>query len=232
MAHTIKILSVIGVLLSLLWLVGCSSPAPTSTPTIDLNPFRTEVAATVLAQVTQSLALTPSITPIPSPTATTRPTRTPTQATSASPSVTSGVTSTLSTGTPIAGTINRDQWVSQTIADDTVFAPGETFSMTWRLKNVGTSTWTAAYMLRFFSGDAFGAPKELPLGREVRPGEMVDISLQMKAPEIAGKYRSDWVMSTENRNNFREPVFLKITVAAPITPTRTPTLTPTRTPTP
>jgi hypothetical protein len=223
MEHTKKILGVIGVLLSLLWLAACGSPAPTSTPTIDLNPFRTEVAATVLAQVTQAFAQTPSATPAPSLTATNLPTITRTPVVSASPSL----TVTLSTGTPKPGTINLAQYVSQSVADDTVFEPGETFSMTWRLKNVGTSTWTATYLLRFFSGDNFGAPKELPLGREVPPGATIDLHLQMKAPEIPGKYRTDWVMASESRSNFREPVFLKITVAVPVTPTRTPTLTPT-----
>lgn len=229
MAHSIKTPGVISILLSLLLLAACNSPAPTSTPTLDLNPFRTEVAATVFAQVTQSLALTPSITPLPSATDTPVPTPTPTQASSASPSA----TATASTGTPAAGTVNLAQYVSQTVTDDTVFTPGQTFSMTWTLKNVGTSTWTTAFMLRFFSGDPFGAPKEIRLSRAVPPGDTINISIQMKAPDVTGKYRSDWVMSSESRSNFREPVFLKITVAVPVTPTRTPTpATPTRTPTP
>lgn len=218
MAHYIRTLSVFGVLLSLLGLAACGSPVPTSTPTLDLNPIRTEVAATVLAQVTQALALTPSVTPLPSPTATTHPTSTPTQAASPSPSA----TSTLSTGTPKAGTENQAQWVFQSIADDTVFAPGETFTMTWRLKNVGTSTWTAGYLLRYYSGDTFGAPKEILLGQVVQPGGMVDITIRMKAPAKPGSYLSDWVMSTENRSNFKEPVYLRITVAAPVTPSPTP----------
>lgn len=218
MAHKIRTLSGIGVLLSLLWLAACGSPVPTSTPTLDLNPIRTEVAATVLAQMTQALFLTPSVTPLPSPTATTPPTSTPTQAASPSPSA----TSTLSIGTAKAGTENQAQWVSQTIADDTIFAPSETFTMTWRLKNVGTSTWTAGYLLRYYSGDTFSAPKEIPLGREVQPGGMVDITIHMKAPAKPGSYRSDWVMSTENRSNFKEPVYLKITVAVPVTTTPPP----------
>jgi hypothetical protein len=94
--------------------------------------------------------------------------------------------------------------------------------MTWRLKNVGTSTWTTAYLLRFYSGDSFSAPKEILLTREVLPGETVDIRLPMKAPARAGIYRSVWVMATEARSNFKEPVYLQIIVAVPVTPTRTP----------
>ncbi len=222
MGHKIKTLCVIVLFLSLL-LAACGSPAQTSTPTPDLNPLRTEVAATVLAQVTISLLQTPSATPIPSPTALPSFTATSTQAASVTP----GVTGTPPTGTPTLETKDLAQWVSQTVADNTLFAPNETFTMTWRLKNVGITTWSAAYLLRFYSGEAFGANKEISLGKEVRPGESVDISLKMKAPVIPGDYRSDWVLSNASRSNFKDAVFLKITVPGPRTPTPTP-----RTPTP
>ena len=218
MAYKKRTLSVIVVLLSLLWLAACSPTVPTITPTLDLNPFRTEVAATVLAQVTRALALTPSVTPLSSLTATNLPTFTPSLTTSPPPSE----TVTLSSGTPKAVTVNQAQWVAQSIADDTVFAPGEAFIMTWTLKNTGTSTWKAGYLLRFFSGNTFGAPKEITIGREVLPGGQIDIKIDMKAPVNPGSYQTDWVMATENRANFKEPVYLKIKVAAPVTPTPTP----------
>jgi len=223
MARKKRNLSVIGVLLSLLWSVACSPAAPTSTPTLDLNPIRTEVAATVLAQVTQALALTPTITPLPSPTATDLPTATPSKTASAVPSATatlSSVTTTVSSVTA-TGTENKAQWVSQTIADGTIFKPGDTFTMIWRLKNTGTSTWTAGYLLRYYSSDTFSAPKEIATGREVLPGEEIDISIQMKAPANPGSYSSVWVMSNENRGNFKEPVYIRIKVATLVTPTPT-----------
>ncbi|MGD0002951.1 MAG: NBR1-Ig-like domain-containing protein [Anaerolineaceae bacterium] len=220
MEHKKRTLRVIGVLLSLLWLAACSPTVPTSTPTLDLNPIRTEVAATVMAQVTRALALTPSATPLSSPTATNLPTSTPSLTVSPAPSA----VVTLSSGTPKAGTVNQAQWVAQSIADDTIFAPGEVFTMTWTLKNTGTSTWTAGYLLRYYSGNTFGAPKEISLGRVVLPGGEIDINITMKAPANPGSYRTDWVMSNENRANFKEPVYLKIKVVAPVTPTPTPKL--------
>lgn len=233
MSKPIKILRIVGVFLSLLWLAACGSPAPTETPTPDLNPFRTEVAATVYAQVTHDLALTPSATLIPSATPTIIPLPTHTLAPTVTPgatlTATQGVTTIQATATPVTATVNLAEWVSQTIADDSVFAPGEAFTITWRLKNVGTSTWTETYMLRFFSGNAFGAPVEVPLEQEVLPGATIDISLKMKAPALPGDYRTDWVLSTESRSNFKQPVFLKIKVVIPPTPTRTPTSTPTPT---
>lgn len=212
-----------------LLLAACSSPAATAIPTPDLNPMRTEVAATVLAQVPAICALTPSATmeipPTQPPTATIAP--------SATPELTATAV-VLTTGTPDA----RDlaMWVSQTVQDDTIFAPGQEFNMVWQIKNVGTSTWTAAYRLRFYSGDPFGTAKEIALGKDVKPGETVEIGATMKAPAKPGDYRSDWVLSNEVLRNFKEPVFLKIKVAAPsATPTVAPataTSTPTNTPKP
>jgi hypothetical protein len=77
-------------------------------------------------------------------------------------------------------------------------------------------------MLRFYSGDTFGAAREIPLGREVLPNDTVDIILKMKAPTRTGEYSSVWVMATEARGNFKEPVYLQIIVAVPPTPTRAP----------
>ncbi len=225
MRHTIRTAVAIGVFLSLLWLPACSTPAPTNTPTLDLNPLRTEVAATVLAQVSRDLALTPSATPIPSHTPTSTYASIPTLEASASP----GPLATLPSITLAAGFRDQAQWVSQSVADNSILTPGETFTMTWSIRNVGTSSWTASYLLRFYSGDTFGAPKETKLGRVVLPMGTIDISIPMKAPITPGFYRSDWVLSNESRSNFKEPVFLKITIAAPPTPTPTPTLTSTPT---
>jgi hypothetical protein len=234
MTHIRKSPGILGVILSTLWLAACGSLAPTSTPTADLSPLRTEVAATVYAQVTFSLGLTPSATRPPPATATTRPTETPTEAIptlpASTPTGTASVTAALAISIPEAATDNRAQWVSQSVADDTTFAPGETFSLTWTLQNVGTSTWTGGYMLRFYSGDAFGAPKEVLLERDVLPGDKVDITLEMRAPTRTGTYSSVWVMSDEARGNFKEPVYLQIVVAIPPTPTRTSTPSPSPTP--
>jgi hypothetical protein len=202
-------------LLCLFFITGCNSQTPPAIPTPDLNPIRTEVAATVLAQVPQICALTPDATQVIPPTATVTP----------APTLAPSATSTQTTGTPDANDLAM--WVAQSVQDNTTFTPGQQFTMTWTIKNVGTTTWTNGYRLRFYSGVAFGAPKEIPLDKEVKPDETVDISVQMEAPLIPTEYRSDWVLSNEIRRNFKEPVFLKIKVAKAAS-----TLTPTATSTP
>jgi hypothetical protein len=225
MKNLIHAPALLGALLILVFLAGCSStPTPTSTtpPLPDLNPFRTEVAATVLAQVSQTLAAMPTETPIPSPSATRAPTSTPTRPSPEGTEAPAGETppaETTAVVTPTVETTNLAQWVSQSIDDDATFEPLEVFTITWRIKNVGDSTWTAAYLLRFYSGSAFGAPSELTLGRAVNPGETVDLTLRMQAPPAPGDYRTDWVLSTDRRYNFKDPVYLKIKVVNSATPT-------------
>lgn len=232
MAHEMKTIAVIGICLGFFLLSACAPSAPASTPTPDQNPFRTEIAATVLAQVTRDLSLTPSATPVPSLTATQAPTETAVSTQAQTDTVTPGPEATLFSGTPGTATDDLAEWVSQSIADGTVFAPGETFTIVWTLKNAGKSTWTPFYLLRFYSGDVFGAPEEIFLDRDVLPGETIDIVIPMTAPTALGEYRSDWVMGNPSRSNFKEAVYLEIAVANPATSTPTATVTPTLTSTP
>ena len=44
-----------------------------------------------------------------------------------------------------------------TVPDGTTYTPGATFQKTWRLKNIGTCTWTTSYALIFDSGNQLGA---------------------------------------------------------------------------
>lgn len=208
---------------ALLSACGANTPAATTPqPTQDISALRTEIAATVLAQCAQVCALTPSPTTPPTETPT------PTETQSAEPTLSPTVLS----GTPGSATGDQAKWVSQTIADGTRFAPNETFTMTWRLQNVGTTTWTEGYRLRFYSGELFGAPREIALDRDVAPNEAIDISIAMKAPAQTGRYRSDWVMSTGTLYNFNQPVYLEIVVGNPPTSTTTVTVAPTATNTP
>lgn len=225
---SLKSLILFGALLLAAFSAACAPVAtPTVAPTLDLNPLRTEVAATVLAQIPQILAQTPSVTPLPS--ATPQPTVTNTvQAVTETPVVS------LTAGTPGDGTPTGDKakWVSQTIQDGTKFTPGEAFTMVWRLQNVGVTTWNSRFRLRHYTGETFGAPTEIQLANDVAPGQTIDISIDMKAPARAGEYRTDWVMSNESLYNFKEPVYLEIEVVLPATATITPTVQPTPTSTP
>ena len=96
------------------------------------------------------------------------------------------------TPTPNTG-CDRATFVSDvTIPDGTVFSPGAAFTKTWRLKNAGTCTWTTSYSLVFVGGEKMGGPDSSALPRTVAPGQTVDLSVNLTAPNISGNYRGYW----------------------------------------
>jgi hypothetical protein len=92
-----------------------------------------------------------------------------------------------------AATCDWAQFVTDvTVPDGTKYDPGTAFKKTWRLKNIGTCTWTTSYSLVFESGAQMGASASVKFPSEVRPGQTIDISVDMTAPTAAGHYRGYW----------------------------------------
>jgi hypothetical protein len=85
------------------------------------------------------------------------------------------------------------QFVSDvTVPDGTRFDPGATFTKTWRLRNIGTCTWTTAYTMFFFDGTQMGSTTSVNLPANTAPGASVDVSVNMTAPNTAARYRGFW----------------------------------------
>ena len=96
------------------------------------------------------------------------------------------------TGTVQPNACDRAQFVSDvSVPDGTAFAPGIGFSKTWRLKNVGTCTWTN-YSIMFDTGEKMGGPDSALIPTTVAPGQTVDITLNLTSPTTAGTYRGYW----------------------------------------
>jgi len=93
---------------------------------------------------------------------------------------------------PPPAACDRAQFISDvTVPDGTTFQPNVTFSKTWRLKNVGTCTWTN-YSLMFDSGEKMGGPDSALIPTSVAPGQTVDITISLTAPSVANTYRGYW----------------------------------------
>jgi hypothetical protein len=113
--------------------------------------------------------------------------------------------------------------------------PGQSFTKTWRLQNVGTCTWTTSYAVAYFSGEQLGAAPSVPLAGNVAPGQTVDISVDMVAPTTAGRFQGNWKLRNASNvlfgigPNGSAPFWVRIVVAN--TPTGTTTVTRTLTPT-
>ena len=97
---------------------------------------------------------------------------------------------------------NRAQFISDiSVPDGTTFAPNSPFTKTWRLKNVGSCTWTTAYSLAFVSGDRMGGVDTL-IPQNVVPGQTVDLGVNLTAPPVAGSYRGYWDLKDASGNHF------------------------------
>jgi hypothetical protein len=93
-----------------------------------------------------------------------------------------------------------------TVPDGTVFAPRTAFDKTWRLRNNGSCTWNTGYQLAFVGGSQLGAPGAVNIPHEVSPGNSVDISVPMVAPEANGTYRSNWQLRNPDCGNLFGPI--------------------------
>ena len=98
---------------------------------------------------------------------------------------------------PVAATAGCDaaEFVADvTIPDGTSFAPGAALIKTWRLKNIGTCTWSTSYAIVFYAGTKMGAPSVVNLPTSVAPGATVDVTVNMTAPTTSGHYRGYWML--------------------------------------
>ncbi len=81
-----------------------------------------------------------------------------------------------------------------TIPYGSVMTPGFRFMKTWRLKNIGSCTWTNAYYLSFAGGTPFGSDSQFPIANTVLPGETIDLSVTLDSPIRSGIYDNLWVL--------------------------------------
>jgi predicted small secreted protein len=170
--------------LSSFLLAGCN--LPTGTARADVQA--TEAAATLAARLTQVVAIftetaqAASATPTPSPTSTSTPTLTST------PFFTP--TQTLHPVLQDAARFVMDV----TVPDGTKYQRRAKFTKSWRLMNIGLSTWTSEFSLVYVTGDRMGGALEQPLKGSVQPGYMVDLSVELVAPDLNGDYRGFWAL--------------------------------------
>lgn len=88
---------------------------------------------------------------------------------------------------------NAAQFISDvSIADGAVFSPNTNFEKIWRLKNVGACTWTRSYDLVFVSGSQMSDTDEVSLPGNVAPGQVIDVSVDLKSPSSEGSFRGNW----------------------------------------
>jgi hypothetical protein len=184
-----------------------------------------DIASTAAAQTVEALlsatpvsgVATPSFTPLPVPATLTF---TPL------PVITNTPVPTATTNCNVA------QFVTDvTIPDGTIMTPNQAFTKKWRIKNIGSCTWTG-FSLVFDSGDAMNGPASKAIST-LNPGQEVDLEVNLTAPTTTGNYRGYWRINTNGNvlvpivnGNQGKSFYVDIKVQNPITPTATYTTAP------
>lgn len=207
------------VMLLVISLVACNLPSaqPTETP-MSIDSAFTAAAETVAAQLTSNELTQAASVPLA--------TNTPIAAAN-----TSTPTVAVASNTPLpqpsrTQSCDLAQFVSDvTVQDGTSFAAGETFTKTWRIKNVGTCSWTPSYSLAFASDNQMNGPASVALTGNVNPGDSVDLSVNLTAPGTAGDYTGYWRLRNAAGGSVIQ-MYVKIKVGGTPGATAGPSVTP------
>lgn len=166
--------------------LACNFPGLRATeenPAATLNALYTQSAQTLAAMASQSAQITPTI-GYASPT--------PLLPQTLTPAPVFGTATPSRTSAPITRCDWADFVDDVTYPDGSVIGRNEPFTKVWRLKNIGTCSWTTSYALVFVDGDAMSAPVAIALPGTVNPGQTVDIPVNLISPFADGRYKGSF----------------------------------------
>jgi len=109
-------------------------------------------------------------------------------------------------------------YVSETQPDGTIFRPGDVFMKTWRIQNSSSCTWDPTYKIVFWNGELLGSAYVYNFPQTVPPGQSVDITIQLTAPDTTGSHRGEWKFKAPDGSYFgvgeyNQPVWADIVVS-------------------
>jgi hypothetical protein len=117
---------------------------------------------------------------------------------------------------------NLGRFLSENWKDDSKILAGQFFIKRWTVENVGTCTWTTDYALSALPESTMGIRpsvlRDWRMPHEVKPGEKVDILLEMWAPFGAGTFEGSFRLVAANGAKFgvgaagQTPIFTRLLV--------------------
>lgn len=84
-----------------------------------------------------------------------------------------------------------------TVPEGAEIEPGVEFVKVWRYRNAGTCVWTDQYSLAFGGGVTLEVLDTAPV-QVTEPGEDVDLTVRLRAPEEPGAYGAQWQLIGPN----------------------------------
>jgi polar amino acid transport system substrate-binding protein len=95
--------------------------------------------------------------------------------------------------------------------------PGDGFVKTWRVQNTGTCTWTSKYRLVYAYGNVTAARmngQPINILGSVIPGQFVDLSVTLIAPQEYLTYQGFWHMENATGRRFGQTIWVGISTQA------------------
>ncbi len=96
-------------------------------------------------------------------------------------------------------------------------APGEGFVKVWRVQNTGTCTWTPSYRLIYAYGNVSAAQmngQPLNIPTNVAPGQNIDLSVTLVAPQEPLTYQGFWQIENASGGRFGQTIWVAISTLA------------------
>jgi next-to-BRCA1 protein 1 len=121
-------------------------------------------------------------------------------------------------------------FVRETVEDGTVFGLDHVFEQTWVLRNEGTSEWPAGCSVKYVGGDYMGhvdsnhpaATEDVVSSSEsticyapIAPGEEFPFTVLLRTPHRAGRFVSNWRVTTKDGMKFGHRLWCDVQVEEP-----------------
>jgi hypothetical protein len=87
---------------------------------------------------------------------------------------------------------------SETIADNSCFAPNTPFEKKWTISNAGSLIWSSNFHFDFVSGTQMSTTTSMQLGYNVDVNNTIKLQVNMIAPATPGTYTSNWSLKDAN----------------------------------
>lgn len=189
---SILTLSIIADILILLVLtIGIISACSQSPSASDIQSTSGDPSKDISAIITST-----SVPYTPSATVTQIPSSTPLPTEEVLPSASPTIQDSATPAQPICTNIAEFE-KHLSISDGSVLESNNLYAKVWRVKNIGTCSWTTDYKLVFIDGDPNLNQTDIPLPKEVPPGETVELKINFATPEEGNTYIGNWMLASE-----------------------------------
>jgi len=105
-----------------------------------------------------------------------------------------------------------------TVPDGSTLRAGQRILKTWAIKNIGKDFWPRDTKLVFVSGQLSPVEEVQPLVPLAAPGEIVEVSLQLRMPDKPGRYTGYYRLSHGDGVRFGNRIWLDVAVSDSLLP--------------